>query len=319
MGRLKQQTLNELKSLCPGGVELNVSLADISQWRIGGNADVIIRPSSTHELAALRQWFFQRAIKHVAIGATSNLLFADEGLRVPCIQMGSRMAGVQVVGQDVRVKAGTWVPSLARALMQASLTGGEHICGIPGTVGGLICMNGGSQRKGIGNSVTEVESVTQEGSIYVRNTSECAFDYRRSVYQENNEIISSAQLTLTAGDKSAIRKQMLDILASRSAKFPRKQPNCGSVFKSNPKMYQVVGPPGEVIEKLGFKGRQIGGALVSPHHANFIVNTGEATCADVVSLIREIASKCFLETGFRLEVEAMLLSADGELAPIKSY
>lgn len=249
MGRLTQQALNELESLCPGGIERDVSLASISQWGIGGTADTVIRPSTSQQLADLRRWFYQHDVHHLTIGSTSNLLFADEGLRAPCIQLGNRLSHVSIDKNVVHAQAGVWVPSLARQLMLSGLTGGEHICGIPGTLGGLVCMNGGSQRKGIGSHVESIESVGVTGEVVHRAASDCRFAYRSSVYQTNNEVITSVKLKFDDGQAKQIRQEMLAILADRSRKFPRKLPNCGSVFKSNPAMYAEVGAPGTIIEK----------------------------------------------------------------------
>jgi UDP-N-acetylmuramate dehydrogenase len=306
--------LDALEALCPGGVARDVDLSQISQWRIGGVADVVIKPASTDEVANVMRWFATHGIQPVVIGLTSNLLFDDAGLRAPCIQIGGRMAQITVTGQSVRAQAGTWVPGFARRLMQEGLGGAEHICGIPGTLGGLICMNGGSQRKGIGTHVVSVASVDRAGVVHNRDAAACDFDYRSSVFQTNDEIITAATLQFSAGDSSAIRAQMRDILASRRKKFPRKEPNCGSVFKSNPAMYAEIGPPGAAIERLGFKGMRVGGAQVSPRHANFIVNTGGATAADVLTLIHRIGDAVEAATGYRMAAEARFVSADGVIS-----
>ncbi|MCH4811972.1 UDP-N-acetylmuramate dehydrogenase [Vreelandella neptunia] len=315
MGRLTQQALNELESLCPGGIERDVSLASISQWGIGGTADTVIRPSTSQQLADLRRWFYQHDVHHLTIGSTSNLLFADEGLRAPCIQLGNRLSHVSIDKNVVHAQAGVWVPSLARQLMLSGLTGGEHICGIPGTLGGLVCMNGGSQRKGIGSHVESIESVGVTGEVVHRAASDCRFAYRSSVYQTNNEVITSVKLKFDDGQAKQIRQEMLAILADRSRKFPRKLPNCGSVFKSNPAMYAEVGAPGTIIEKLGFKGYSIGDAFVSPMHANFIVHNGQGMAKDVLSLINEISEKVLLETGYKMEVEVIYVTPNGVFLP----
>lgn len=316
MERLTDKDLAELRELCPGGVSMNVDLASISQWKIGGTADVILRPSSPEQVANLRRWFHERQVPHVAVGLTSNLLFADEGLRVPCLQIGPRMGAVAINGTNVFAQAGTWVPGLARKLMKAGLTGSEHICGIPGTLGGLICMNGGSQRKGIGTSVVTVESVDQVGVRCVRPVIDCGFTYRQSVFQGNNEVITSANLCFLPGDRAVVRAEMRAILAERRQKLPRKQPNCGSVFKSNPAMYAEIGPPGEAIERLGFKGTRVGGAEVSPEHANFIVNRGGARAQEVLELAAQICDAVEERTGYRLEPEARYVTASGAIIPL---
>ncbi len=306
--------LADLERLCPGGVLYDVALSEISRWRIGGTAALILRPTDVEQLAGLRSYFATMGLRHVVIGATSNLLFSDDGLTVPCIQIGGQLSEVRIGSDQVEAEAGTWVPGLARRLMQAGLTGGAHICGIPGTLGGLVCMNGGSQRKGIGSAVEEVLSVSPDGRMIRRNQDACGFAYRTSVFQTNGEVIASARLRFTAGaDRGAIRREMLAILGDRRRKFPQKQPNCGSVFKSNPAMYAEVGPPGAIIERLGFKGRREGGALVSPHHGNFIVNEGGARARDVLRLITEIRSRVVQETGYTMDAEALFVTPEGNV------
>lgn len=311
MGILTESTYRELERICPGGLSRQISLAELSWWRIGGKADVIIRPSSRDELAELLRFLSQSRLRPVVIGMTTNLLFDDAGLRVPCIQISERMAGVEIDQTEVNVAAGTWVPGLARRLMQAGLAGAEHICGIPGTFGGLVFMNGGSQRQGIASNIHSVESIDQSGQIKIRLAHDCSFGYRNSIFHENDEIISSAKLTFERGTPKEIRKEMRAILAERRHKFPRKEPNCGSVFKSNPAMYDAIGPPGAIIEKLGLKGCQQGDAIVSPNHANFILNTGAASAKDVLFLIRRIWNVVYVETGYELEAEARFVAFDG--------
>ncbi|KMK63827.1 UDP-N-acetylmuramate dehydrogenase [Puniceibacterium sp. IMCC21224] len=295
----------------------NVSLARISRWRIGGLADIVLRPRSVEELCAMRAYLLAQGLPNVVIGATSNLLFADAGLRAVALQIGNSLgkSAVKVTGTDITAGAGVWVPGLARRVMQAGLGGIEHICGIPGTFGGLVCMNGGSLRRGIGENITHVDSVDVTGALYRRDREACGFAYRRSVFQGNDEIVVSAGLALEAGEREAIRRVMLTILGNRRRKFPHHTPNCGSVFVSNPGMYADYGPPGAVIEKLGFKGRRIGDAQVSPEHANFIVNTGRARAEDVLALITGIKTAARRETGYDMEVEARYVRPDGTLVP----
>lgn len=284
MAGLSTDDLAQIEVLCPTGVARDVDLSAISRWRIGGRARVFIRPASIAQVAALRQFFWQRGLRHIVIGQTSNVLFADEGLDVPCIQIG---------------------PGLSRV-------------DITGTLGGLVCMNGGSQRKGIGDSITTVESVDTTGAIRRRPARDCDFAYRRSVFQRNDEIVTAAHLRLSPADPSEIRSTMRAILADRRQKFPRKQPNCGSVFKSNPAMYAAIGTPGAVIERLGLKGLQVGGAQVSPLHANFIINTGGARACDVLGLIMRISNIAEAATGHRMEAEVCYVTPTGDILPANS-
>jgi UDP-N-acetylmuramate dehydrogenase len=304
-----------LEALLPGAVFRDVPLDRISRWKIGGPADIIVRPRSIEDLSRLRRFLHDRDLPHLVIGGTSNLLFADAGLRVICVQIGSAMAAARVEGTAITGDAGVWVPGLARLAMQHGLEGLAHTCGIPGTLGGLVCMNGGSQRHGIHDTVDTVTSVARDGSIIVRRRAECGFAYRRSVYQTNDEIIARARLVLRpAADKAALRREMLGILRSRRRRFPNKTPNCGSVFVSDPAMYDEHGPPGAIIENMGFKGRRIGDAQVSAQHANFIVNLGRASAEDTLDLITEIRDAVHDRTGYLMEVEARFVAPDGKIS-----
>lgn len=307
----------ELSRMFPGAVQCNVPLRSISRWRIGGHADLMVSPRSVNELARLRSWLHANGIPSVVIGATSNLLFADEGLRAVVIRIGEGLSSVSIQGTRISAEAGTWVPGLARRAMMAGLEGIEHTCGIPGTIGGLVCMNGGSQRKGIGTHVRSVISVDAEGGLTERNQAECGFAYRTSIYQSGSEVIASVELELAAGgERTSQRREMLEILRSRRSKFPQKLPNCGSVFVSNPAMYAQYGPPGQVIEDQGLKGHSIGGAYVAPEHANFIINDGSATAKDVLSLIALVKDTVASATGYHMAVEARYVSTSGMIEEI---
>lgn len=307
----------DLSKRYEGSIHFDVSLAEISRWKIGGIADVVISPRNTEELAELRAWLYSNNLPSVVIGATSNLLFADEGLHAMVIQIGSDFSDLVIERNRVVAQSGLWVPGLARKAMQAGLSGLEHTCGIPGTLGGLVYMNGGSQRKGIGNNITYVKSIDERGQVVIRTSSECKFAYRSSIFQNLNEVIVEVGLELDwADDKNNVRKDMLSIIRSRRKKFPQKLPNCGSVFVSHPKMYELVGPPGRAIEECGLKGLSEGNAQVSMIHANFIVNNGGATAEDVLHLIRTVGRKVYAETGFVMLVEARYVSPEGKTQDI---
>jgi UDP-N-acetylmuramate dehydrogenase len=315
MVRLTPDTLVALERMCPGGVTTGEDLSQLSQWKIGGRADLVLRPGSAREVAALRRHFADLGLTPLVIGSTTNLLFSDAGLRVPCIRIGSRLAELEIDGCDVRVGAGYWVPFLARKLMQAGLTGLEHTCGIPGTLGGLIYMNGGSQREGIGSHVASVECVAHDGTIRIREQNELGFSYRHSVFHDVDEIITAVHLQLAPGDRATIRREMLEILYNRNRKFPRKLPNCGSTFVSDPALYADYGPPGALIEWLGFKGYRVGGAEVSDVHANFVVNTGNAKARDILTVVRDINTAVEEQTGRVLLAEVRYVRPDGSTEP----
>lgn len=309
--------LYDLECEFPQIVEKDVPLNTISRWRIGGIADIVISPRSSDELARLRLWIYECNLPSIVFGATSNLLFDDAGLQAIAIRIGSSFASVSIDGQYITAGPGVWVPGLARSAMLAGLTGIEHTCGIPGTLGGLVCMNGGSQRKGIGSHIHLVKTVDEQGHIKQYTQAECDFAYRQSIFQSNNEIITEIVLKLDwAESPKKQRLEMLGILRDRRLKFPLKLPNCGSVFVSNPAMYADYGPPGKVIEQLGLKGHSLGTANVSKLHANFIINTGNARSKDTLSLINYLRDEVFNKTGYRMKVEAKFVQSNGLITNI---
>jgi UDP-N-acetylmuramate dehydrogenase len=312
---LPEQVIAELQTICPDCVAVNVALSELSRWRVGGIARCIVSPNSAIQIATIIKLMSRYNLPYIVLGSTSNLLFADEGLNVLAIHIGQKFSTVKVINSLVTCQSGAWVPGFAKTLMIHSLTGAEHIAGIPGTIGGLICMNGGSQRKGIGEHIDYVDTVTAAGEAKRYTIDECNFSYRTSVFQDSKDIIVGAQFTLNQGTRAAIRQEMLGILSSRRKKFPQKHPNCGSVFVSNPAMYADYGPPGAVIEQCNLKGTIKGGACISPLHANFIVNTGNATASDVLYLIHLARISVIKKTGYDMPAEARYISSFGKIIP----
>jgi UDP-N-acetylmuramate dehydrogenase len=316
--KISRSAVRELLTVFPGIVATDVPLSQFSRWKIGGNADVVVCPRTTDQLAEIRYWIYRNSLPSVIIGATSNLLFSDAGLRAIAIHIGSNFSSLHFDVNTIITDPGVWVPKLARKAMLLGLSGIEHTCGIPGTIGGLVCMNGGSLRRGIGECVHSVEAVDERGEIKLYSNAECMFSYRHSVFQHNGDAISKIRLTLrSVNDKSGIRKDMLSILRSRRIKFPRREPNCGSVFVSDPAFYAKFGPPGQMIEQAGLKGFQIGNAKISSSHANFIINTlshgNPETAKDVLALIDHIRKTVLQLTGHNLQTEIKYVSPNGTL------
>jgi len=312
MNKIDSAVISSLLNIDGLGVQENVSLSEISNWKVGGRARVLVKPSNIEQIISIIKLFNQKKIRYLVIGNTTNLLFSDSDIDVVLIQIGSDYSDLEINGCLVKVQPGIWVPKLARSIMRAGLTGIEHTCGIPGTLGGLVVMNGGSQRKGIGEHVKLVKTVDKEGKLKLYSQNDCLFNYRESIFQEKSEIIVYVELELTKNFyKKESHREILNILKARSKKFPRKLPNCGSVFVSNPAMYKKFGPPGKVIEDCGLKGVVEGGAQVSMNHANFIVNNGNATANDILSLINNVRNKVFDKTGYLMKVEAKFVTCEG--------
>ena len=292
------------------GITFDEPLSFHSGWRIGGNADCLVEPYDHHSLQGLVKYAMEKRIPYFAIGGGTNMLFHENGFRGIILKIAKHFSGYRISDNEVRSQAGVWVPCLAHATALAGLGGFEHIIGIPGNLGGLIAMNGGSLRKCISEFLLEVKYLDETGGYRTLSKEDCEFGYRRSVFQEGNKIITDAVFELHAKNRESINSDMLEILRKRNSKFPRKEPNCGSVFKNDPDLYEKFGPPGKVIEDLGLKGHRIGGAYVSPVHANFIINDGSATSGNIVELFHIISSRIEERTGLRLQSEIRFLGEE---------
>lgn len=293
-------------------LRFDVPLSSLGRWQIGGPADVVATPSSRTSLAAALQAIRTYAIPHVIVGDGSNLLFDDAGLRGVVLKIGRNFGGLTAQA-DGRVEAGAglWVPSFVRGTIDAGLAGVVHAIGIPGTLGGLCAMNGGSQRKGIGDHLTRLEAMSYDGAVHLLDRAELSYSYRHSRLLKGGLVVLKAWFRLEPGDSRALRREAIEILAARRAKFPKVRANCGSVFVSDPTLYALIGPPGRAIEQAGLKGFAIGDAQFSPDHANFIVNNGRARSADVVALIETARDRVREATGIAMRVEIRYLQSDG--------
>lgn len=307
--------LQELSRLDIGRCTWNAPLSEYCTWRIGGPADLLVEPDNIAQIQRLCRAADEYALPLVAIGQGSNLLFSDAGVRGIVLRLGQRLARLRIDAGEIEADAGVWVPGLARKAQQAGLCGLEHIIGIPGTIGGLVLMNGGSHRQNIGDLVRSVTLVQRNGGLREVSAAECDFSYRHSALQEQDGIIVAVKLSCPRGDKGAIRQAMLADLRERRRKFPLRLPNCGSVFLSSPAMHASVGPPGRIIEEAGLKGLRVGKAEVSRQHANFIVNCAGATAGDVLTLIAEIRTRVRSTIGFDLNCEVRYVTPEGEIIP----
>ena len=305
----------DLAALGLTALTVDAPLAAHSPWQSGGPTDLLVEPESLSDVCSVVQYARAHGVSLLVIGQGSNLLFDDAGLRGIVLKIGNRLAGLEIAGRRITAGAGLWVPGLARAAMRAGIAGLEHVVGIPGTVGGLVVMNGGSRRQGIGDVVRRVWVVDHEGNPGSLSREECGFGYRSSNLQGSGSLVVRVELEGRAGDPRKIRREMLDDLRERRSKFPRKEPNCGSVFLSSAAMHASVGPPGKIIEEAGLKGMAIGAAEVSRRHANFIVNKGGASSRDVLALIAHIRRVVLARIGFELQCEVRYVDPRGGVTP----
>jgi len=290
----------------PCGVRQGVSLQAFTTWKVGGPAEWFAEPGSQEELITLAAWAVSAGLPFRCIGAGSNLLIADTGLGGLTL-CNRRLQGSRSDSQEgwVEAEAGEPIPTLARKVARAGLHGLEWAVGIPGTVGGAVVMNAGAQG---GCTADWLESVrvldpARPEAPFTLEAQELDFAYRHSRLQEEPLIVLSARFRLAAGhDPAEITARTSANLQSRTSTQPYQQPSCGSVFR-NPEPRKA----GQLIEGLGLKGTSVGDAQVSPLHANFIVNTGNARASDIDSLIRLVQERVRDEHDIALHTEVKRL------------
>ncbi len=272
--------------------------------KVGGAAEYFISPRSSTELAESIAWASDRHLPITIIGAGSNLLISDEGLAglVICTRHLRGIAFDETSGQ-VNAAAGEPVARLAMQIASHGWTGFEWAIGIPGTVGGLVVMNGGAQGGSAADCVVSVQTVTLTGETQIVYPQDLDFSYRTSALQGSELLVTEATFKFqTGGDPEAIASDTEAKLKARHSTQPYHLPNCGSVFRNPLPQFAA-----KLIQDSGLKGYQIGNAQVSELHGNFIVNLGNAKAKDIFSLIEHIKQVISDRYGVVLETEVKLI------------
>ncbi|GAB4400052.1 MAG: UDP-N-acetylmuramate dehydrogenase [Anaerolineales bacterium] len=277
-------------------------LAPRTSFRIGGPALLFASPPDVDALRRALAFCADEGIPWFVMGRGTNLLVSDAGYSGMVIHMGKAWAWLRISGSAVDVGAGYPLPALARKAADAGLSGLEFAAGIPGSTGGAIAMNAGAFGGSMAQVVCEVDCILPSGEARSLTAAEMAFAYRHSRALAESMILTGARLLLAPDNPDEIRRRMADFQAQRKARQPLSAWSAGSVFRNPP-----GDAAGRLIEAARCKGLRQGGALVSPKHANFIVNTGGATAADVLALMREVQRRVEEAFGVRLEPEIKLL------------
>jgi len=281
-----------------GDLDETVPLAPFTTWRIGGPAELLAVPRDAADLALAVRWAAGRGVPWRVLGNGSNLLVADEGVAGLVLRVRKALDEVRVEGRRIEAGAGAMLPLLANQAAAAGLAGIEFGAGIPGTLGGAIVMNAGWHEHEIGAFVERVCCLEPDGSTHALSREDCGFRYRGSVFRGRRAIVLGASLALEPGDPAEIRGRLERYSTSRKLNQPTELPSCGSVFLKPPGDFA-----GRLIEAAGLKGLRVGGVEVSRKHANFFVNVGGATCADVLALVGRVESEVLDRFGVRLERE----------------
>jgi UDP-N-acetylmuramate dehydrogenase len=302
----------DLARVVEGRVLPKELLAAHTTYRIGGPAEAFVEPASSEDVARALRFCCERGIRWMALGLGSNVLVADTGFPGVVIRLGK---GLDTVERDVggdrtqwRVGAGVPTPRLARRTAREGLAGLHRLVGVPGSLGGGVYTNAGAHGQDFASVVRSVECVTTSGEGLVLEGAAIPWGYRSSGL--GRVIVLGATIGLTAGEPRGLEDDVRAHLARRRAGTPFNEPCCGSVFR-NPApgrgSVAVTHTAGQLIDAAGLKGFRIGGAVVSRKHANYIVNVGGASAADVLSVIEAVRERVMAEFGVELELEVEIV------------
>ena len=308
LDKLAADYLPDMKLVCDEPMSRHTS------FRIGGPAARMAFPVNAEQVVLLQGLAEDCGIRPLVIGNGTNLLVSDAGIDNLLIDT-SEMNTIHMEedGVTVTAYAGVSLARLADFACKQGLTGLEFAHGIPGTLGGAVCMNAGAYGGEMKDVVTRVTAFAMDGSPVAFDGEEMQFGYRRSVLNQSAEIaaVTSVTVALHPGDEETIRATMREFSARRREKQPITLPSCGSTFKRPEGQFA-----GTLIDQCGLKGLRVGGASVSTLHAGFLVNDGEGTAADYLGLIAEVQRIVYEKTGTRLEPEVRIIGEDTPLSAV---
>lgn len=274
-------------------------LSKHTSFRIGGPAEAMAFPKNRGELAELLNKSCLWDRKPVILGAGTNVLAPDEGMRGLIICLKDCLDGMERVdGTSIRVMAGVTMARAAVFAASQGLSGLEFAHGIPGTIGGGVYMNAGAYGGELGSLCREVELMDREGKTHVLTHEQMDFSYRHSCLEESDWIVVSALLSLEPGKEETIRARMKELQAKRLASQPLNYPSAGSAFKRPQGGYAAA-----LIDQAGLKGFRVGDAAISEKHGGFAVNLGKASAKDMKTLLKEVSEKVEAQSGIHLEPE----------------
>lgn len=282
---------------------LNEQMSKHTTFRVGGPADIFISIKTVKEAEKIIRLLCDFNTPFFIIGNGSNLLVKDEGFRGVIIEIGKDFSDISIEEDRIVASAGALLVKVANEAYKAGLSGLEFASGIPGCLGGGVFMNAGAYGGELKDVITSVKMLNiKTGEIVTKNCEEMKFSYRHSIAKEEPYLILEATLQLVKGDKEAIKQRMDELKEQRTTKQPLEYPSAGSTFK-RPEGYFA----GKLIQDAGLKGYTVGGAQVSTKHSGFVVNIGNATAADILTLISDVERIVYEKFEVKLEPEVCML------------
>lgn len=301
---MKTEVYKQLSELLPlAEILYDEPMSKHTTFRVGGAADVFVRIASEEQLKVLIPELVKSEIPYYVIGKGSNLLVGDKGFRGVVIQLDEAFENIKVNNNIVTACAGASMAKIAKTALQNSLTGFEFAAGIPGCVGGGVIMNAGAYGGEMKDVVSKVRVLCKDGNVKEYTNEAMSFGYRVSALKNKPEyIVLEVEMILEPGNEEEILAKMQDLAKRRKDKQPLEYPSAGSTFK-RPEGYFA----GKLIGDAGLSGYSVGDAEVSEKHNGFVINRGNATAADVRTLIETIQCKVYEQFGVNLEREVIYL------------
>lgn len=299
--------IDKLSALCREyGCEIKIDepLKNHTTFRIGGNCRAMVYVNSAESLQAFLSFLKTENIRYFVLARGSNIIAADEGFDGVILKIGRDFSEIRLLNEtDIFCTAGASLMDVCLFALEKSLEGIEFAYGIPGTCGGALFMNAGAYGGEVKDIIKSAHYVDSAGKICEIQAEEMSLSYRHSLFAEHTDyVITDMIFSLKKGSPAEIKAKMDDLMERRRTKQPLEFPSAGSTFKRPEGSYASL-----LIEQCGLKGLSVGGAQVSTKHSGFVVNTGSATCGDVLELTEKVSRIVKEKTGFELELEPLLL------------
>lgn len=279
----------------------NEPMSKHTSFKIGGPAEIFVKINNVEELKLIIKISKQAEVPITVVGNGSNLLVSDDGIRGIVLKIEFDKIEIEESGK-LKVGSGVKLAFLAQKCLKEKLEGVEFASGIPGTIGGAIRMNAGAHGSEMKDIVKKITCMTRDGKIQVISNEEAKFEYRNSIFSQNDYIILEAEIQLKKGNPEEIRSKMDEYATYRKEKQPIEYPSAGSTFKRGNDFITA-----KLIDECGLKGYQIGGAQVSEKHAGFIINKENATAEDVKQLMKYVEEQVYNKFGKKIEPEIEII------------
>lgn len=286
-------------------IMLNEPMKKHTYFKIGGPADLFVQPQNIEELKIIFNLIEKYDVNYFVIGNGTNLLVSDNGFRGIIIKIGEKFNYINKEGNNVTVGAGTLLSVLAKYLAREGLEGFEFASGIPGFLGGAVNMNAGAYGGEMKDVIQSVKCIDKNGNLFNFTNAEMDFGYRQSRASDMNLIVLEATLSLNPGDTETILARIKELDEKRITKQPLSLPSAGSTFKR-----PLNGYASKLIEDAGLKGLIYKGAMISDKHSGFIVNINDASCEDILELMRIAISTVYDKFNIKLEPEIKIVGTE---------